>query len=62
MYGSGVAWPLNTLLPWLRRMEFIWNNWSLYRTKEDSVLLEFESACNALQVRLGEMSTFFASG
>jgi hypothetical protein len=54
-----MAWPLSRVLPWIRRAEFIWNNWNLFRAEEDSVFLDYEAACGALQTRLGGKDSFF---
>ena len=62
VYGRERVWPVSRILPWLRRVEMVWNDWSLLTTSRKDVLEDYRTVCDSLQKFLGERESFFESG
>ena len=62
MYGYGLAWPINHLVPYLHYVRFVWTHWDEYCTKDEEISERINETFIALSTRLGETDSFYQSG
>lgn len=62
MYGYSLPWPAKHVAPYLHYLNYVWNHWDAYCTREDEVQERIKDTFKALSIRLGEADLFYQSG